>query len=375
MKAFTQTEDIDLDASEKALLETFRRNEGSSLKTLIGIYKGHYLKLFFSILFFAIKHSPVWVLPIVTSNIINVATERPDHAGTIILINALIMSFFVIQNIFTNYIHTWLYAKTVRNVERGLRSSLVRKLQQLSITYHNEMQSGRLQSKIMRDVEQIETLSSQIFITVLSILLNVVVAFGVVIFKSLTVFLFFLATIPVAVCLMVTFRSKIKRYNADFRKEMEETSVKVMEMVELIPVTRAHALERQETQKMDHQLGNVAEKGLKLDMIQTYFSSISWVAFQLFQVICLAFTGYLAAKGRISVGEVVMYQTYFSSIVNQVSNVITLLPTISKGLESVDSIGDILLCHDVEDNKNKRKVKTITGNITFDHVTFQYPGA
>lgn len=375
MKTFTQTEDIDLDASEKALLETFRRNEGSSLKTLIGIYKGHYLKLFFSILFFAIKHSPVWVLPIVTSNIINVATERPDHAGTIILINALIMSFFVIQNIFTNYIHTWLYAKTVRNVERGLRSSLVRKLQQLSITYHNEMQSGRLQSKIMRDVEQIETLSSQIFITVLSILLNVVVAFGVVIFKSLTVFLFFLATIPVAVCLMVTFRSKIKRYNADFRKEMEETSVKVMEMVELIPVTRAHALERQETQKMDHQLGNVAEKGLKLDMIQTYFSSISWVAFQLFQVICLAFTGYLAAKGRISVGEVVMYQTYFSSIVNQVSNVITLLPTISKGLESVDSIGDILLCHDVEDNRNKKKVKNITGKITFDHVTFQYPDA
>ena len=375
MKAFTQTEDIDLDASEKALLETFRRNEGSSLKTLIGIYKGHYLKLFFSILFFAIKHSPVWVLPIVTSNIINVATERPDHAGTIILINALIMSFFVIQNIFTNYIHTWLYAKTVRNVERGLRSSLVRKLQQLSITYHNEMQSGRLQSKIMRDVEQIETLSSQIFITVLSILLNVVVAFGVVIFKSLTVFLFFLATIPVAVCLMVTFRSKIKRYNADFRKEMEETSVKVMELVELLPVTRAYSLEIQETQKWDQQLGNVAEKGLKLDMIQTYFSSISWVAFQLFQVICLAFTGYLAAKGRISVGEVVMYQTYFSSIVNQVSNVITLLPTISKGLESVDSIGDILLCHDVEDNKNKRKVKTITGNITFDHVTFQYPDA
>ena len=375
MKTFTQTEDFDLDASERALLETFRRNEGSSLKTLIGIYKGHYLNLFFSILFFAIKHSPVWVLPIVTSNIINVATERPDNSGAIILINALIMSFFVIQNIFTNYIHTWLYAKTVRNVERGLRSSLVRKLQQLSITYHNEMQSGRLQSKIMRDVEQIETLSSQIFITVLSILLNVFVAFGVVIFKSLTVFLFFLATIPVAVCLMVTFRSKIKRYNADFRKEMEETSVKVMEMVELIPVTRAHALERQETQKMDHQLGNVAEKGLKLDMIQTYFSSISWVAFQLFQVICLAFTGYLAAKGRISVGEVVMYQTYFSSIVNQVSNVITLLPTISKGLESVDSIGDILLCHDVEDNKNKRKVKTITGNITFDHVTFQYPDA
>ena len=372
---FTQPEDINLDESEKALLETFKRNEGNSLKILLGIYKGHYLKLFFSILLFAVKHSPVWILPIITSNIINIATDRPENSGIKILINVLIMSFFVIQNIFTNYIHTWLYAKTVRSVEQGLRSSLVRKLQQLSISYHNEMQSGRLQSKIMRDVEQIETLSSQIFITVLSILLNVVVAFGVVIFKSLTVFLFFLATIPVAVCLMVTFRGKIKRYNSDFRKEMEETSVKIMEMVELIPVTRAHALEKQETKKMDSQLAHVAEKGLKLDMIQTYFSSISWVSFQLFQVVCLGFTGYLASQGKISVGEVVMYQTYFSSIVNQVSNVITLLPTISKGLESVDSIGDILLSHDIEDNRNKKKVKKIDGDIIFDHVAFQYHNA
>ena len=372
---FTRPEDIDLDASEKALLETFKRNEGNSLKILLSIYKGYYGKLFLSIVFFAIKHSPVWVLPIVTANIINIATERPDNAGMKILVNALFMSFFMIQNIFTNYLHTWLYAKTVRSVEQELRSSLVRKLQQLSISYHNEMQSGRLQSKIMRDVEQIETLSSQIFISVLSILLNIIVAFGVVIFKSLTVFLFFLATIPVAVLLMVSFKSRIKQYNSDFRKEMEETSVRVMEMVELILVTRVHDLEKQETSKIDHQLSNVAQKGLKLDMIQTYFSSISWVAFQLFQVLCLAFTGYLASRGSISVGEVVMYQTYFSSIVNQVSGIITLLPIISKGLESVNSVGDILLCHDVEDNRNKQKIQELTGDITFDHVAFQYHDA
>ena len=78
---FTRPEDIDLDASEKALLETFKRNEGNSLKILLSIYKGYYGKLFLSIVFFAIKHSPVWVLPIVTANIINIATERPDNAG------------------------------------------------------------------------------------------------------------------------------------------------------------------------------------------------------------------------------------------------------------------------------------------------------
>ena len=373
IEKFTQPEEIDLDESEKALLETFNRNEGNSLKILLGIYKGHYVKLFFSILFFAIKHSPVWILPIITSNIINLATQRPDNAGIKILVNVLIMSFFVVQNIFSNYIHTWLYAKTVRSVERGLRSSLVRKLQQLSISYHNAMQSGRLQSKIMRDVEQIETLSRQIFISVLSIIMNIAVALGIVVSKSLTVFVFFVLTVPVAVIIMVVFKNKIKLHNRQFRKDMEETSVRVMEMVELIPVTRAHALESTETMRMQEQLENVAKSGLKLDIIQSYFSSISWVAFQVFQVLCLGFTGYLAAQGEITVGEVVMYQTYFSSIVAQVSSIITLLPTIAKGLESVDSVGDILLSHDIEDNDRKRKIKEVHGNITFDDVTFHYP--
>lgn len=365
-------EENDLDETEQKLLETFKRNKNHSLKTLIGIYKGHHLELVLSVVFFVIKHSPVWVLPIVTANIIDIATNPPEDAGRKILIDVVIMVLALGQNIVTNYIHTLFYARAIRNVERDLRSSLVRKLQQLSITYHTQMQSGRLQSKIMRDVEQIETLSSQIFITVLSIIMNVVVAFGVVVTKSLTVFLFFLGTIPVAVCIMAAFKSKIKSYNKEFRRDMEETSVHVMEMIEMIPVTRAHALEKKETDKMDRQLHRVAKSGLRLDMVQAYFSAISWVAFQIFQVLCLGFTGYLASKGKISVGEVVMYQTYFSSIVAQISSVITLLPTIAKGLESVDSIGDVMLCHDVEDYHNKKKLPALQGDIRFENTAFCY---
>lgn len=362
----------DLNEIEQELLNTFKRNQNHSLRTLLGIYKGHYLELFLSIVFFVIKHSPVWVLPIVTANVINAATDPGDDAGRRILWNIVFMIVMLAQNVLTNYFHTLFYSRAIRNVEKDLRSALVRKLQQLSITYHNEMQSGRLQSKIMRDVEQIETLSRQVFISILSIILNVAVAFGVVINNSLTVFGFFVATIPVAVCIMVVFKGKIKRYNKEFRKDMEETSAHVMEMIEMIPVTRAHALEEKETSKMNHQLYHVAKSGLRLDMVQSYFSSISWVAFQIFQVLCLGFTGYLASKGQISVGEVVMYQTYFSSIVAQVSNVITLLPIVSKGLESVDSIGDVLLCHDIEDNTNKKKLPSIRGEIWFEDTGFCY---
>lgn len=353
--------------------EIFQTTRNHSLKTLLLLYKGHYMELFWSVVFFVIKHSPVWILPIATANIIDAATTPTDRTTGIIVINVLFMLVMVIQNIVTNYIHTWLYAKTIRNVEKDLRGALVRKLQQLSISYHREMESGRLQSKIMRDVEQVELLSSQVFITMLAIVLNVIVALGVVIFKNLTVFLFFGATIPIAVLIMVFFKGKIKRYNSEFRQEMEETSVHVMEMVEMIPVTRAHALEEEETSKMQLQLKSVAKKGLQLDMVQTYFSSISWVTFQAFQVICLGFTGYLAAKGKITVGEVVLYQTYFGSVVNNVANIISLIPVVAKGLESVDSIRDVLTAEDVEDNRWKKKMKHVKGDIEFDDVTFVYP--
>lgn len=128
-----------------------------------------------------------------------------------------------------------------------------------------------------------------------------------------------------------------------------------MEMVELIPVTRAHALEEKEISRISEQLFNVAEKGYKLDIIQQIFGSVGWVIFQIFQIGCLAFTGILAFKGSILPGDITLYQSYFATIVNQVSSFVTLIPIIAKGIESVNSIGEVLLNDDIEKNEGKKK--------------------
>ncbi|MBQ8826777.1 MAG: ABC transporter ATP-binding protein [Oscillospiraceae bacterium] len=362
-------------ADKEVILESFRRNKDNKLKTLLGIYKGQYLRLFIAVVLFAVKHCPVWVLPIVTANIINIASSPDENALRDITLNVVIMIILAAQNVLSNYFHVYSYAKVIRSVEAGLRSAMVAKLQRLSMTFHNEIQAGRLQSKIIRDVEQIEGLSSQIFISVLSIILNIIVAFTVVVSSSMPVFLFFIGTIPVAVIIRTVFRKSINTRNREFRKEMEETSVSVMEMTELIPVTRAHALEETETKKLDRQLKKTAEKGFRLDVIQSLFGSISWASFQIFQVLCLGFTGYLAAAKKILPGDVVMYQTYFSTIVNQISGIITLLPIISKGLEAVTSVGEILLNDDLEEPEQKPDIGEVHGNIEFRNVTFQFHDA
>ena len=107
-------------------------------------------------------------------------------------------------------------------------------------------------------------------------------------------------------------------------------------------------------------------------MVQTYFGSVSWVAFQVFQVFCLIFTSFMALKGRISIGDVAMYQSYFGTIVGSIANIVGLIPAVAKGLESVSSIGDILLCEDVEDTSDNKKKIEVHGQVEFDNVSFCY---
>lgn len=361
-------------AVEDRFIEVYSKHRQQPIKVLIGLFKGHYLKFLMAGVCFFIKHSPVWMSPIILANIINLATEGGESSIVMrkIAFNTALLIALIILNFPLNYFYTKCRSLATRNVEAGLRGALVRKLQLLSISYHKEVQSGRLQSKIMRDVEAIETLSSQVFVSLMNIALNLGVSFVVTISKSKIVFLFFVLTVPVAALTMVAFRKKIKQRNTEFRKEMEETSARVMEMVELIPVTRAHALEEQEIERMEQQLNEVAEKGYRLDIIQANFGAVGWCVFQSFQALCLGFTGYMAYKGEISVGDIALYQTYFGTIVNQISNLITLLPTISKGTECITSVGEVLLAHDIEENEGKEKVTEVKGEFTFADVSFSY---
>lgn len=357
---------------ESWFIECYKKYKGHPLRILVGLYKGNYNKFFLAIIFFFIKHSPVWVLPIITANIINNITSGASETYSNILIESLIMVILIGINIPTNYMYTRYKSLATRYAETGLRKALVRKLQQLSISYHKETQSGRLQSKIMRDVEAVETLSTQMFLSILNIVLNIGIALAVTISKSIMVFIFFLLTTPIAALTMVFFRNVMRKRNNEFRREMEETSAKVMEMVELIPVTRAHALEEEEVHKMSGQLFAVAEKGYKLDVIQSLFGSVGWAIFQVFQVVCLAFTGVLALKSVIQPGDITLYQSYFATIVAQVSSLMSLIPTIAKGVESVNSIGEVLLEEDIEKNEGKEVLDDVKGEFEFNDVYLKY---
>ena len=80
----------------------------------------------------------------------------------------------------------------------------------------------------------------------------------------------------------------------------------------------------------------------------------------------------MAWQGAIQVGDISLYQSYFSSLTGQVSAIIGMLPIITKGLESVRSIGEILSNTDIEDNTGKIKMTSLRGEYEFRGVHFHY---
>lgn len=371
-KTHLHFDDSELLRQERNFISYYADGNKKSISLLLKLYNGHYWRLFFSAIFFLIKESPGWVIPIVTSYVIDLVS-KPTDGSVAQMIAALVgLAILVALNLPTHYIHTKLFAIARRSVEAGLRGAMIRKLQQLSISFHKEMQSGRIQSKVMRDVEAIEALSSQVFTTVLGIVLNLSISLTVVLFTNWIVFIFFLLCTPVAALTVVAFTNKMRKSNSEFREGIEQTSAEVLDMVELIPVTRAHALEENEIKKFTNQLNLVAEKGYRLDIIQQVFGASSWVTFQFFQILCLGVTAYMAYTGDISIGEVALYQTYFANIVNRISALVGLLPTISKGTESLISVGEILSANDIEDNAGKKKLRKLDGEFEFKNVDFSY---
>ena len=358
---------------DERFVKYYKKYKDKPILVLLGLYKGQYYRFLISSFFYLIKHSPALFTPLLIANVINGVLEGGDTAMRAISINVGIWMGLLMLHLPANYFHSKYRSELTRETEAGLRAALVRKLSELSILYHIRMPSGKLQSKIIRDVDAIEVMSSQLFVNLTNIAMNVVITLTITAAKNRAILLFFILVAPIASLTIIAFRQKIKIANRDYRLEMEETSARVMEMVEMVPATRAHALEDVERQRMTAQLEETAEKGYQLDMIQSNFGAVGWVVFQVFQAMCLAFTAIMAVRGYILVGDITFYQSSFTTVVNQVTALINLLPIITKGLESITSIGEVLTSEEVEVNSGKEAIDDIRGEYDFEHVGYQYP--
>ncbi|WP_234414383.1 ABC transporter transmembrane domain-containing protein [Paenibacillus sp. CAA11] len=202
-----------------------------------------------------------------------------------------------------------------------------------------------------------------IMMTIIPAAINLLIVIGLTLAHSWIVALFFILMAPASIYLVRVFRTKMSNNNRDVRKNIEKMSGKISETVEMIPVTRAHGLEDVEIRKVDAALQNIRERGYRLDIVEAYFGSSSWVTFQLFQVGFLFFTAFLAHRGYMEIGDIVMYQGFFNMIIGSVTSILNVYPNLVKGFESLHSVTEVLMSQETEEYKGRTKPEQMQGEL------------
>lgn len=332
-------------------------------------------RLTFAITAFAVKEIPLWFLPVITAAIIDVVASKGEV--TEVLWWFALAAVLLLQNYPNHIIYTRNFMTVVRDLGADLRNALTARLQSLSIGYHTRMSSSIVQTKVVRDVENVELMLQQVTHPLLS---SAMVMLGALGMTAITVPQFlpvYALAVPIAIGIRYGMRNRSQRRNEVFRREIETLSARVGEMASLIPVTRAHGLEETAISRVAGGADGVRRAGLDLDLLNGRVASISWVAMQLLGVACLMLAAVCALTGFLPItpGEVVMLSSYFTLLTGGLTQLLMLIPVGARGLESVRSIAEVLQEPDVEQNSGKRVVSAVAGEIVLDSATHRYTDA
>ena len=342
------------------------------LRTVIDMLGIRPLRALLIALVFVVKTSPVLLFPLFVEHVIATLSESASPEPALIVWPALGMILLQLLNIPAHTLFMHVASGHIRDVERKLRTALIRQLQYLTISYYYRMQSGELQAKVLRDVEQVENLVRLLLTRSFQIVLTIVFAVAVTLVKEPKVLLFYVVAAPLSLIVIRFFRERLSDRNYHFRREMEDMSSSVSEMIDMIPVTKAHGLEQQEITRVEQNLQEIHAKGHRLDRMNALFESSAFMTLQITQVICLMFTGTLATRGVITVAELVLYQVLFGLIVQSITEILSLVPQISKGMASLQGLSVILSQRELESGEGKQRVDEVDGRIEFENVSYSY---
>ncbi|WP_262002009.1 ABC transporter ATP-binding protein [Microbacterium sp. Mcb102] len=343
-----------------------------SLFKLLGRRRG---RITVAVTAFAVKEIPVWFLPVVTAAIIDIVAGPGEVWEVLGWLG--VAAVLLIQNYPNTLLYTRSFMTVVRDIGATLRNGLAARLQSLSIGYHGRVSAAVVQTKLVRDVENIELMLQQVTPPALS---SAIVLAGALGMTALTVPAFlpiYALTVPIAIVLRAALRKLTLAPNADFRREMEGLASRVGEMASLIPVTRAHGLEETAVTRVARGADGVRRAGLRLDILNARVSTISWITMQLLGVACLVLAAIFALTGFVEItpGEVVLLSTYFALLTQGLTQLLMLIPVTARGMESVRSIAEVMQEPDLELNEGKQAVERVEGRLALRGATFRYADA
>lgn len=192
--------------------------------------------------------------------------------------------------------------------------------------------------------------------------------------QNVTMFFITISMIAFYVIIVVLFRTTYERWN---RKQMEDNAqltsylVESLNGIQTIKTFNAEGKANRETEKRFIKL---LKSVFHLGWMQNIQTSLK-ISVELIGVVFILWIGSInVIAGRITIGQLVVFNSLLVYFIDPVKNLVNLQPQIQSAMVAADRLGEIL---DIEIEKTKLEekkleLKSINGEIEFKHVNFRY---
>jgi ATP-binding cassette subfamily B protein len=283
-----------------------------------------------------------------------------------------VLVLFGIGNFISGYVRRYYGGRVSLDVQYDMRNAIYERLQRLDFARHDEMQTGQLVSRAGSDVGLIQGMLS--FLPVmLGNLVQLVVAFGFMLYFSPLLTLISLVAVPLLFWVSLNMRTKIFPSTWNDQQIAGEVAGVVDENVTGVRVVKAFGQEDREVSRLTEVSSRLFGSRVRSVKLQARYTPTLSTIPSLVQVCILALGGWLALHHRISLGTFLAFSTYAIQLVAPVRMFATILAVAQQARAGAERILDILDSNPkVVEKPDATDLPPVSGTIELDDVRFGY---
>jgi subfamily B ATP-binding cassette protein MsbA len=262
-----------------------------------------------------------------------------------------------------------------------VRSRLFRHIHRLSMRYFERNSSGRIMSRILYDVDAVQSVLSSGVVDMLTNLVTLLVVIGIVIWYSIKVESILLpalslGVLPLYVMNFLMMQARIRQAAAESRDQFSEVYSTLSESIAGVRVIKAFAREQHEARRFVRELREAIDLNMRTGRLRTILGRNAGLLTQLANVGVLFLGGIYVLQNKMTIGELVAFRSYQTMLYHPVIALVTINDTINWVMAAVERIFETLdTMPDVQEADKPIRATRIEGRVEFKNVGFYYePG-
>ena len=267
-----------------------------------------------------------------------------------------------------------------RKIERDMRNDLFSHLLTLPKSYFHEHKAGEVMAYMTNDIEAIRmTFAVTVMMAMDTLTIGAATLFNMV--TKIDLKLSLVAGIPVLMVALVT-RFMGRELHKRFTKRQEAFAVIsdfVQEKLSGIKVIKAFVQEQKEYDRFEEVNGASRKANIRATRVEAFMFPFMRMISGVSIALAIAYGGYIAIIGRITVGDFSAFVQYLNMLVWPIASIGRIINVVTRGSASLARIEDVLHTESdiidkvIPEGEAEKMTEGLEGDIEIRDLDFSYP--